>query len=133
MAGSVTWNGDAAMKKLKAEMGRRLDACGILTTNHVRQMISIEGAGKATGKRGKLIYGANPSAPGSPPHKQTGRLAASMAWERDGLVARVGTAVKYGPWLEMGTSRMAARPFLHRALNEMTPRIRAILSKPMDF
>ncbi len=131
MANKLVWNEAKIRKKLEAELGRRLDAVGVIVTNHVREMISIEGAG--VGKRGKLIFGANPSAPGSPPHKQTGRLAASMAWERNGLVVRIGTNVVYARALEMGfTARgLAPRPFLLRGLNESRERIERILSKPM--
>jgi HK97 gp10 family phage protein len=50
----------------------------------------------------------------------TGRLRASVTYEvgRDsqGLVALVGTDVSYGPYVELGTRRMSARPFLRPAL-----------------
>ena len=50
----------------------------------------------------------------------TGRLRSSIVNElgRDGrgLVARVGTNVEYAPYLELGTRRMSARPFLRPAL-----------------
>ena len=65
--------------------------------------------------------------------KQTGRLQTSVASDKDGLVRRVGTNVKYGRWLEMGTRYMAWRPWLRRSLAEMTATIQAILSKPFDF
>lgn len=141
MAFSYKDNSAKVRKQIEAAIGKRLDAAAILTVNHVRTMISVEGAAKgAPGRnsrgrytKGRLVYGANPSKPGEPPHKQTGQLARSIAWERDGLVARVGTNVKYSRYLELGTSRMAARPFLNRGLDEMSPQINAILSKPLDF
>lgn len=50
----------------------------------------------------------------------TGRLRASVthALERDatGIVGTVGTNVEYAPFVELGTSRMAAKPFLRPAL-----------------
>lgn len=50
----------------------------------------------------------------------TGRLRSSINWRlaRDsrGLAAIIGTNVEYAPYLEFGTSRMAARPFLRPAL-----------------
>lgn len=126
-----TWRGDAIRKQIEAEVSRRLDAAAITVTNHVRQMISREGAGKS--RSGKLIYGAHSSKPGEPPRKQTGRLAASMAWERNGLEVRVGTSVKYAPWLEFGTVHMSPRPFLHRALREKADEVRRILSRPITL
>jgi hypothetical protein len=50
----------------------------------------------------------------------TGRLRASIAWriERDaiGLHAKVGSNVAYAAYVEFGTRRMAARPYLRPAL-----------------
>lgn len=60
------------------------------------------------------------SGTGGGPGVRTGRLRGSIAW-RLGKDARspyvdIGTAVHYGPFVELGTSRMAARPFLRPAL-----------------
>ena len=55
------------------------------------------------------------SAPGEYPASDKGRLGPSVRVELPSLsklVARVGTAVAYGPMLEFGTSKMAARPWL---------------------
>lgn len=50
----------------------------------------------------------------------TGRLRSSVTHEtgkdQQGPVARVGTNVEYGPFVELGTSRMTAKPFLRPAL-----------------
>ncbi len=84
-------------------------------------------------KRRGLVYGKNPSRPGEPPHKQTGHLARSIAWEVEGRVARVGTNVKYGRMLEEGTANMSPRPYLHIGLADKILEIQYILSKPMSF
>lgn len=138
MPNRLVWHNEPA-KAIEREFNGRLNVCAIALTNHAKKLISIEGAGKtgpgrgAGGRftKGKLIYGANPSAPGDPPHKQTGRLMGSVAWEAAELVRRVGSNVTYSRWLELGTSRMAPRPWLRRALYEMTPFIRAVISRPM--
>lgn len=53
----------------------------------------------------------------------TGRLRASIthqiAKDGQGLFARVGSNVEYAPFVEFGTSRMAAQPFLRPSLNAM--------------
>jgi len=51
----------------------------------------------------------------------TGRLRSSITNEigqdGDGLVATIGTNVEYAPHVELGTSKMAAQPFLLPALD----------------
>ena len=59
--------------------------------------------------------GRKPSAPGQPPAVQTGRLRNSIVHQpatAGNLFARAGTNVPYGKYLEFGTSKMAARPWL---------------------
>ena len=143
MAGQVRWNGDRLAAQVRAEMGRRLDACRVEVANHAKELVGVEGAEKTTvtvtdargrkRKRTRLRYGANPSAPGEPPHKQTGRLQSSITSEREDLVARAGTNVTYGRSLELGTSRMAPRPWLRRALAERLAFIRAVMSRPLNL
>lgn len=52
----------------------------------------------------------------------TGRLRASithgLARDDAGIFGWVGTDVEYAPYVELGTSRMAARPYLRPALAE---------------
>lgn len=54
-----------------------------------------------------------PSAPGEPPHVDTGALQSSIHVETPGPFTRlVGDGVEYGVYLEFGTKHMAARPWL---------------------
>lgn len=55
------------------------------------------------------------SAPGQFPMSDTGRLASNVEFEvatKSRQVAVVGTNIVYGAYLEFGTSKMAARPWL---------------------
>ena len=145
MAANLKWHGDKAEAEALAEFRRRLAACALTVAGHAKRLVGIEGAARskkgtsrdAKGRflkgSGKLKYGANPSEPGEPPHKQTGTLQRSITWEWAGpLSVRVGTNLKYGRWLELGTKLIAARPWLRRALAEMRGRILALLNKPMS-
>lgn len=55
------------------------------------------------------------------PRVRSGRLRGSVTWrlgqDSEGLFADIGTAVLYAPYLEYGTSRMPAYPFLRPALS----------------
>lgn len=52
------------------------------------------------------------SAPGEPPKTDTGVLVGSIKAVKVGEDVHVGTDVKYGRYLEFGTSNMAPRPWL---------------------
>lgn len=134
------WHGPKRKQELEAELTRRLEAAARVVANEAKQSVSVAGTGQSRDtKTGKFRrkYGANPSAPGEPPHKQTGRLRAAITQEITRsvfgkLIARVGTNLLYGRWLELGTSKMAARPWLRRALNAKAAVVKAILGKPMN-
>jgi HK97 gp10 family phage protein len=82
---------------------------------------------------GGKANGHLPSQPGSPPAVDTGRLRASIThriegggWEKT-TRGYVGTNVIYGRYLEFGTSRMAARPWLIPALERHRKEIALML------
>jgi HK97 gp10 family phage protein len=63
--------------------------------------------------------GLSPSSPGEPPATVTGELDSSLEKHKDGgglrVVYRI-TMTDYGMYLEKGTSRMSARPFVAPAI-----------------
>lgn len=89
------------------------------------------------------VAGPEPSAPGEDPHKQKGHLRRGIAMEMDKgiLVARVGTNVLYGKFLEFGTMggrgmlgagwRMRPRPWLTNALKRYRGQIMKFLKTPI--
>lgn len=83
----------------------------VVTDTHAFAVSGIQ-----RGPKSGAVYGAHQaSAPGQYPASDTGRLASSVRMEfptAGRIEGRVGTAVTYGPMLEFGTSRMAARPWL---------------------
>lgn len=82
------------------------------------QQFSVDGinTGPATGAvytRGGITHQA--SAPGEYPMSDTGRLASNIITllpSGSSIEGQVGTNIEYGTFLEFGTSRMAARPWL---------------------
>lgn len=85
-----------------------------------RRAIRVEGQAKKNASEPHRAGPYSGSAVGAGPAVRTDRLRGSITWQigRDliGLFAVVGTNVFYGPFVERGTSRMAARPFLVPAL-----------------
>jgi HK97 gp10 family phage protein len=57
----------------------------------------------------------------------TGNLRNSITHARDDDAAYIGTNVEYAPYVELGTSRMKAQPFLRPAATEHTTVYRRIL------
>ena len=70
-----------------------------------------------------------PSPPGHAPAAPTGRLRSSITHEIEGTTGRVGTNVEYARYLELGTVRMAPRPFLRPALHKNEKKILALFKK----
>jgi HK97 gp10 family phage protein len=58
------------------------------------------------------------SAPGESPATDTGFLVSSIKADRNGLSAKVFSSLQYAFWLEYGTTKMEARPFITPALFE---------------
>jgi len=63
--------------------------------------------------------GPSPSKAGNPPAVDTGNLRRSIQINQDTASGdvEVGTNVEYARYLEYGTSKMAARPWLNRSFN----------------
>ena len=96
------------------EAGLRALLAGPVTRDLVRRAIRVEAQAKRNASQ------PPPSVPGSGPSVRTGRLRGSITWrlgaDARGPYADIGSAVFYAPFVELGTSRMEARPFLRPAL-----------------
>lgn len=95
----------------------RIEGMGVLR----RALLNATGEGRRTIEREvqrsllNIQRGAKERCP-----VDTGRLRNSIATERDedGLSGAVGTNVQYAPFVEFGTSRAAAQPYLFPAWEE---------------
>lgn len=96
------------------EAGLRAMLMGPVTRDLVRRAIRVENQAK------RNASSAPPSVPGQGPAVRTGRLRGSITWrlgaDFQSPFVDIGSAVFYAPFVELGTSRMAARPFLRPAL-----------------
>lgn len=65
--------------------------------------------------------------PGAPPGVQSGRLARGVraVFDPDGFGVRVGVDAPYAWYVEFGTRRSPARPFIRPVFESLAPRLRA--------
>lgn len=115
----LKWYGAKIMKGLEKEFYKRLRIVGARLERVTKQNLSIPGRT------------AGPSAPGEFPHLQTGDLRKSIFHEV--VLARkvviLGTTMRHGLFLEIGTSKMAARPFLRKTVTEERAAIDKLFTK----
>ena len=92
------------------------------------EALSVPNPGVRQGRR--TVY-PNTSLPGQPPRLRTGWLRANVLYELDLSAGRarvgLGANAPYGLYLELGTRRMAPRPWLVATLTRVMPQLQAIL------
>ena len=119
----IVWHGREIISKVEDTIVNRMQTLGALMVRDIQQTIRQPGPTKT-----QPHYPA--SIDGEPPHTRTRRLLRSITWELDERpvpILRVGTNVKYALWLELGTRKMAARPFLRPALMRARSDIKRLL------
>jgi len=121
MPGKLNWLGKKVGSEVVAQTGTVLTKGAIMVTNQIKKLMREPKSG--TRYKGKRRI-TRSSAPGEAPAVQTGRLRASIHYKApDPLTRLIGTNLDYGYWLEIGTSKMAARPFLRPAFKQVSPKI----------
>jgi len=73
-----------------------------------------------------------PSRPGDPPNQDTGLLANNIeVVSKEPLVVEVSSNAPYSAALELGTSRMAERPFMRPARDEEKPEVLRLVQRAL--
>lgn len=85
---TIKWYGPEVLRDTKVEAAKRLDKAAFLVERVAKKNAPVK----------------------------TGRFRSSIISQRTGLVSQIGSSVNYALPLELGTSRMAARPTLRNAL-----------------
>lgn len=126
---------DAALQaKLRAALLQAGQNVGAKLVGQLQRKLNASARGETPGSRSGRLRKAraakrraarflySPSAPGEAPRKRTGTLQKSVAaevhQEGDAIVIRVGSNVPYARFLEYGTRKMAARPWLRPGIAE---------------
>lgn len=62
----------------------------------------------------------------------TGRLRNSITHTQDAEFAYIGTNVEYAPYVELGTSRQKAKPYLRPAATEHSSEYKSIMEQSLQ-
>ena len=129
MAGTLKWYGSKVIAKVEGKTEGVLDRGSIMIINKVKEIMRQSKTGiNYSGKNRR--FKTRSSAPREAPAVQTGRLRASIHWLKPRPFMRlIGTNLAYGFFLEVGTSKMAARPYLRPAFKREAPKIVKMLRK----
>ena len=121
----IKWFGGKATRRIERIMWDRLDQSAELVKSQVMRNLLA----KPTWPAGRNIPPYKPSKPGEIPHVDRTRLSKTIFWDRPSkFVRRIGTPLKYGLFLQVGTRTIKARPYLDVTLRQNMARIKAILT-----
>ena len=115
----------------KTAIHRIIPSAGQDTMNTAKQSIQSHSSSGRTYEKYKPRRTHTSSAAGNPPNTDTGFLASNITliFDIDRLGVSVESQADYSGFLEFGTSKMQARPYLQPALEENKPKIRSKFAK----
>lgn len=132
---------EGAVNEIVEEITYQAKSRAFRAANELRNSALTVLRGKCSGRVYKRPFSKSKytaSAPGEPPAMRTGNLR--MSWRPQSASERIGktvtikpaitTEVKYAPYLEEGTDRMAPRPFEEPIIEKAMPRISQIFKEP---
>ena len=98
-------------KEIEAEVDKAVDATGLELRGNIVKNYQRGPASGATYEKYNPRRTHRASAPGEAPATDTGRLASSVNYKKDGAMsATVGSELVYASMLEFSTATIAARP-----------------------
>lgn len=96
------------------------------------QVISVKAEANAKKEITRKVYDVKQTPEQEKRYKRTGRLRNSITGAYDGNSAQVGTNVEYGPYVELGTSKMKERPFIKPAIAEHIDEYKEIFERILE-
>lgn len=114
---TLTSNKDEILEALGEQLGQAMIAIGLTAESNAKREVN------------KAVY----DTPESPNYKRTGRLGNSIGYavDTDEPAVYIGSNVKYAPYVELGTSKMRARPFLKPAVENYAGEYKDLLEQAM--
>lgn len=99
----VTSHVDEVLQQSEAAAQRALEMCGLLAEKYAKALCPVD----------------------------TGRLRNSITHQTDETSTMVGTNVEYAPYVELGTSRKAARPYIAPSIQNHMGEYRTIIESEL--
>ena len=128
------------MKKLGAAFDDAVEDGAFVTANEVRtyavKSIQAISSGRQVkrSRQGGGTYTHTASAAGGAPNTDTGTLVSSIAVEKVGdSTFHIGSNLDYSAFLEFGTSKMGARPWLQPAMQANSKNLISNIQKTVDI
>lgn len=100
----LKWYGDKAIKSVEDAVSKALTASALIVEGQAKALVPVD----------------------------TGNLRNSITHEVEGKEARVGTNVEYAPFIELGTSKQTAQPYLNPALEMNKGNIKKIFADALS-
>ena len=115
---TLTSNKDEILEALGEQLGQAMIAIGMTAESNAKQEIT------------KAVYDTPESKSG---FVRTGRLRNSISYgvDTDEPAVYIGSNVEYAPYVELGTSKMRARPFLKPAVENYGEQYKDLLQQAM--
>lgn len=139
----IRWHGDEQQRHIREALDKAIRQGAVLVQTKARMLCNRPAirvrkkrvrrtAAGSKGSRYTIFFG---SLPGQPPMLRTGFGRRNILVEYDAatLTARIGPSKNaiYMAYLEVGTDRIAPRPWLKRAAEETEPEIRRLLEQAL--
>ena len=107
----ITDNSEQFKQELASKLPRGLEAIGMQAEANAKIEVT------------RAVYDTPESVSG---YRRTGALRNSISHASDDSAAYVGSNIEYAPYVEFGTYKMAARPFIQPAVEEYMDEYKAI-------
>lgn len=114
----LTSNKDEILEALGEQLGQAMIAIGMTAESNAKQEIT------------KAVYDTPESKSG---YVRTGRLRNSISYavDTEEPAVYIGSNVEYAPYVELGTSKMRARPYLKPAVENYAGEYKDLLEQAM--
>lgn len=128
-----TDNSPEVRRALEAAMARGLEVIGMVAETHAKKAITRQRAVDTGRLRNSITYAVKKREGEVYPYRDDagetyrGRIGSGIKENE----VYIGTNVEYGPYVELGTSRMPARPFIRPAATEHGEEYKQIMKDSM--